>query len=107
MNKKLFSLIPFFVFLTFWILQIVSGFDVVVHGTTNPYADPLYTWIFWNMVVSEQYQHLFVWYYLIYGFQYSGAHPLQAWEFMFLIFVIELPVLVAFGLYIKKVFQET
>jgi len=106
LNKKFVALIPFIVFFSFWFLQIINGIEIIIDGSTNPYADPLYTWIFWNMVVSEQLQHPFVWFYLVYGFQYSGAFPLQVWEFLILVFVIELPVLIVFGLYIKKWIQE-
>ena len=107
MNKKfLVAFIPFIIFFSFWILQVISGIKVVINGTTNPYADPLYSWIFWNMVASGNTQHPYVWFYLVYGFQYSGAHPLQTWELMAMIFGVEAPVLIAFGLYIKRVYQE-
>lgn len=98
--------IPFFVFFAFWFLQIINGIDVIVRSVTNPFAAPIYAYAWWVLALNGEINHPYFWYYLLYGFQFSGALPYQAWELIIVVFVVEAPILIAYGLYIIKTIQK-
>ena len=98
--------IPFIVFFGSWVLIFLSGLGVASEGTTNPFADPFYSYIWWLLAANGRIEHPYFWYYLIFGFQHSGALPLQGGTFLILAFVINAPLIIVCIQYFRKVRQE-
>ncbi|MHC1591013.1 MAG: hypothetical protein ACXQS8_02935 [Candidatus Helarchaeales archaeon] len=83
-DKKV-LIIPLIGFFTFWFANVIAGIIVVALGLYNPFANPLSP-LFDNQV--------------------AGPYPLNIWEFLFLVVVLQIPVYVTFAVFLIKLFRK-